>query len=197
MRFVAIGDSFTEGVGDELPDGRVRGWADIAAQGWADAAGEPIEYANLAIRGKLIEPIVAEQLREDAIDPGLAAAHKPDVLGVLQVLLGDLVVADEPHDLVRFRRDRQALVDANRGNLRDARYAARDRGVDIGTKRRQRAGIRRRVSRCELSPAREQPAEIARHRAVQRAAEGFQFGHRNGLSRGWTRGRTARRGALP
>ena len=67
MRFVAIGDSFTEGVGDELPDGRVRGWADIAAQGWADAAGEPIEYANLAIRGKLIEPIVAEQL-----EPALA-----------------------------------------------------------------------------------------------------------------------------
>nr|WP_274638259.1 SGNH/GDSL hydrolase family protein [Microbacterium bovistercoris] len=67
VRFVAIGDSFTEGVGDELPDGRVRGWADIAAQGWADAAGEPIEYANLAIRGKLIEPIVAEQL-----EPALA-----------------------------------------------------------------------------------------------------------------------------
>ncbi|GAA3771475.1 SGNH/GDSL hydrolase family protein [Microbacterium kribbense] len=67
VRFVAIGDSFTEGVGDELPDGRVRGWADIAAQGWADATGEPIEYANLAIRGKLIEPIVREQL-----EPALA-----------------------------------------------------------------------------------------------------------------------------
>ncbi len=67
VRYVAIGDSFTEGVGDELPDGTVRGWADLAAQGWADAAGEPIEYANLAIRGKLIEPIVAQQL-----EPALA-----------------------------------------------------------------------------------------------------------------------------
>ena len=67
MRFVAIGDSFTEGVGDELPDGRVRGWADIAAQGWADAAGHPIEYANLAIRGKLAWPIVEQQL-----EPALA-----------------------------------------------------------------------------------------------------------------------------
>jgi len=67
VRFVAIGDSFTEGVGDERPDGRVRGWADLVAQGWADAAGEPIEYANLAIRGKLIQPIVAEQL-----EPALA-----------------------------------------------------------------------------------------------------------------------------
>lgn len=67
VRFVAIGDSFTEGVGDELPDGRVRGWADIAAQGWADAAGHRIQYANLAIRGKLAWPIVEEQL-----EPALA-----------------------------------------------------------------------------------------------------------------------------
>ncbi|GAB3631512.1 SGNH/GDSL hydrolase family protein [Microbacterium shaanxiense] len=67
VRFVAIGDSFTEGVGDELPDGRVRGWADIAAQGWADAVGHPIQYANLAIRGKLAWPIVQEQL-----EPALA-----------------------------------------------------------------------------------------------------------------------------
>ncbi|MEZ3160197.1 SGNH/GDSL hydrolase family protein [Microbacterium sp. BWT-B31] len=67
VRFVAIGDSFTEGVGDELPDGRERGWADLVAQGWADAAGHPIEYANLAIRGKLVWPIVEEQL-----EPALA-----------------------------------------------------------------------------------------------------------------------------
>ncbi|WP_374058547.1 SGNH/GDSL hydrolase family protein [Naasia sp. SYSU D00948] len=62
MRYVAIGDSFTEGVGDELPGGIVRGWADLVAQGWADALGQPIEYANLAIRGKLAWPIVREQL---------------------------------------------------------------------------------------------------------------------------------------
>ncbi|QAY61905.1 SGNH/GDSL hydrolase family protein [Microbacterium protaetiae] len=67
MRFVAIGDSFTEGVGDELPDGLVRGWADLVAQGWANAVGKPVEYANLAIRGKLIEPIVEQQL-----EPALA-----------------------------------------------------------------------------------------------------------------------------
>lgn len=67
IRFVAIGDSFTEGVGDELPDGTVRGWADLAAQGWADSRGESIEYANLAIRGKLVWPIVAQQL-----EPALA-----------------------------------------------------------------------------------------------------------------------------
>jgi lysophospholipase L1-like esterase len=67
VRFVSIGDSFTEGVGDELPDGTVRGWADLAAQGWATSLGEPVEYANLAIRGKLAWPIVQEQL-----EPALA-----------------------------------------------------------------------------------------------------------------------------
>jgi lysophospholipase L1-like esterase len=67
VRFVAIGDSFTEGVGDELPDGRVRGWADLVAQGWAAASDDPVEYANLAIRGKLIAPIIEQQL-----EPALA-----------------------------------------------------------------------------------------------------------------------------
>ncbi|MEN2741009.1 SGNH/GDSL hydrolase family protein [Microbacterium sp. X-17] len=67
VRYVAIGDSFTEGVGDELPNGTVRGWADLAAQGWANARGDSIQYANLAIRGKLVWPIVDEQL-----EPALA-----------------------------------------------------------------------------------------------------------------------------
>ncbi|GAA2241200.1 SGNH/GDSL hydrolase family protein [Rarobacter faecitabidus] len=62
MRYVALGDSFTEGVGDDLPGGGVRGWADLVAQGLARAAGEPIHYANLAIRGRRMGPIVAEQL---------------------------------------------------------------------------------------------------------------------------------------
>jgi lysophospholipase L1-like esterase len=67
VRFVAIGDSFTEGLGDELPDGTLRGWADITAQAWADATGEQISYANLSVRGKLVWPIVQEQL-----EPALA-----------------------------------------------------------------------------------------------------------------------------
>jgi lysophospholipase L1-like esterase len=60
--FVAIGDSFTEGVGDELPDGTVRGWADVVARGLQDATDEPVLYANLAVRGLLLDPIVTEQL---------------------------------------------------------------------------------------------------------------------------------------
>ncbi|GAA3396770.1 SGNH/GDSL hydrolase family protein [Cryptosporangium minutisporangium] len=65
MRYAAIGDSFTEGVGDARPDGSVRGWADRVAEGLSAAlapAGERVEYANLAIRGRLLRPIVTDQL---------------------------------------------------------------------------------------------------------------------------------------
>lgn len=74
IRYVAIGDSFTEGVGDDLPDGSVRGWADLVAQGLADATGEPIQYANLAIRGRLLGRIIDEQLEEAlALTPTLVS----------------------------------------------------------------------------------------------------------------------------
>ncbi|WP_084103204.1 SGNH/GDSL hydrolase family protein [Demequina sp. NBRC 110056] len=70
MRFAAIGDSFTEGVGDDLPDGSVRGWADLVAAGLAAGLDEPVDYVNLAIRGRLIEPIVRDQLEAAlALDP--------------------------------------------------------------------------------------------------------------------------------
>ena len=60
--YVAVGDSFTEGVGDELPDGSVRGWADLVALGLAIASPQPVSYANLAIRGRLLAPIAGAQM---------------------------------------------------------------------------------------------------------------------------------------
>ncbi|GAA3463153.1 SGNH/GDSL hydrolase family protein [Saccharothrix longispora] len=70
VRYAAIGDSFTEGLGDELPDGLSRGWADLVAAGLAAARGETVQYANLAIRGRLLGPIVDEQLDAAlALDP--------------------------------------------------------------------------------------------------------------------------------
>ncbi|MCX4529086.1 MULTISPECIES: SGNH/GDSL hydrolase family protein [unclassified Streptomyces] len=58
--FVAVGDSFTEGMSDALPDGSYRGWADLLAARLA--AREPgFRYANLAVRGKLIGQIAEEQ----------------------------------------------------------------------------------------------------------------------------------------
>ena len=62
MRYAAVGDSFSEGMGDELPDGSVRGWTDLVAAGLASSASGGIEYANFAIRGRLLDPIVHDQL---------------------------------------------------------------------------------------------------------------------------------------
>ena len=71
-RYVAIGDSSTEGLDD--PDGRghYRGWADRLAEHIARAQGSLL-YANLAIRGRETHRILAEQL-----EPALAM--KPDLV---------------------------------------------------------------------------------------------------------------------
>ncbi len=73
--YVAIGDSFTEGMGDRWPDGVERGWADLVAMGLSAAAGRPIAYANLAIRGRMLDPLLAEQLAP-------AIAMRPDLLTI-------------------------------------------------------------------------------------------------------------------
>lgn len=59
--YIAIGDSFTEGMNDAVPGGGFRGWADRLA---VTMAGEypHLRYANLAIRGKLLQQIVDEQV---------------------------------------------------------------------------------------------------------------------------------------
>ena len=73
-RFVAIGDSFTEGIGDPEPEavGGHRGWADRVAEVLASQVDD-FAYANLAVRGKLIGQIVADQI--DA-----ALSLKPDLI---------------------------------------------------------------------------------------------------------------------
>jgi len=59
--FVAVGDSFTEGMNDLAADGSVLGWADRLAA--TLAAQDPgFKYANLAVRGKLLRQIVADQV---------------------------------------------------------------------------------------------------------------------------------------
>ena len=59
--FVAIGDSFTEGVADDRGDGVYRGWADLVALRLARFQPE-VRYANLAVRGKLMGQIAQDQL---------------------------------------------------------------------------------------------------------------------------------------
>jgi lysophospholipase L1-like esterase len=59
--FAALGDSFTEGLDDQDSAGRYRGWADR----FATLLGEHspgVHYANLAIRGKRLGQVAAEQV---------------------------------------------------------------------------------------------------------------------------------------
>lgn len=65
ITYAALGDSFTEGVGDPWPghadEGYFRGWADRFAEHLAEHVGE-VHYANLAVRGKLLRQVLADQM---------------------------------------------------------------------------------------------------------------------------------------
>lgn len=77
-KYVAIGDSFTEGLWDSSgadPD-QPRGWADRLAEILGERADEPVEYANLAIRGKLLRPIIVDQVPA-------ALALEPDLVSLI------------------------------------------------------------------------------------------------------------------
>ncbi|MFB8030194.1 SGNH/GDSL hydrolase family protein [Streptomyces sp. NPDC056465] len=85
--YAAIGDSFTEGVGDPGPDGTLVGWADRFAVILADQLPAPdamvgpaddphgnFRYANLAVRGRLLDQIVEEQVpRAKELAPDLVS----------------------------------------------------------------------------------------------------------------------------
>jgi lysophospholipase L1-like esterase len=75
-RYVAIGDSFTEGIGDPEPDspGGHRGWADRVAENLAERT-EQFAYANLAIRGRLLQQIADEQIPK-------ALELRPDLISI-------------------------------------------------------------------------------------------------------------------
>ncbi len=75
LRFVAIGDSTSEGLYDPYPDGSLRGWADRLAER-LDTLGGGVRYANLAIRGRKVGRILDEQL-----EPALAMS--PDLASVI------------------------------------------------------------------------------------------------------------------
>ena len=88
-RMVALGDSLTEGLSDSSrqAEGEYRGWADRLAAAIATAPGrvEALAYANLAVRSRRTDQVVAEQIPR-AIELG-----------------GDLVtVLVGANDLVRF-----------------------------------------------------------------------------------------------
>jgi lysophospholipase L1-like esterase len=91
--FVALGDSFTEGVGDPRADGSgFRGWADRFAER-VDMQFPGLRYANLAIRGKTLGQVLDEQVPA-------AIAMAPDLVSI----------AAGGNDLLRPRSDPDALA---------------------------------------------------------------------------------------
>lgn len=136
-RFVALGDSFTEGLVDEVrPDGRHRGWADRVAQALADRAllhgGDGIEYANLAVRGRLVREVIAEQVPA-------AVAMAPDLASI----------AAGVNDSLRPRFDLNPLATALESGVRDLRSSGCDVLLfafgDPGRRSRAMAPVRERI----------------------------------------------------
>ncbi|TMR11296.1 SGNH/GDSL hydrolase family protein, partial [Nonomuraea zeae] len=75
LRYVALGDSQTEGLGDGDDLTGLRGWADRLAEQLA-VTSPGLHYANLAVRGRLAARVHAEQL-------GPALALRPDLATVV------------------------------------------------------------------------------------------------------------------
>jgi lysophospholipase L1-like esterase len=109
-RFVALGDSTTEGVGDEpYPDGSEHGWADRFAARLATTS-PGLAYANLAVRGRRIAEVHDEQLAP-------ALALRPDIVSVIAGL----------NDAIRPSFD----LDAALGHMHAMQSALRASGATV------------------------------------------------------------------
>jgi len=81
--YVALGDSFTEGLDDRRADGSFRGWADRVADELA-ALTPGFRYANLAVRGRRLAHVRDQQLPSaEQMRPALVtvSAGGNDLLG--------------------------------------------------------------------------------------------------------------------
>lgn len=107
--YVALGDSFTEGLDDPDPAGGYRGWADRLAAHLAAADGD-LRYANLAVRGRLLRQVVADQVPR-------AIELRPDLI----------TFSAGGNDLLRPRTDPDALAEV----IEDATRRLRETGADV------------------------------------------------------------------
>jgi lysophospholipase L1-like esterase len=110
-RYVAIGDSFTEGMSDADPqaDDRYIGWADRLASLLAPHAKE-FGYANLAVRGRKLADIAGPQTQA-------ALELQPDLVSIV----------GGGNDILRPRAD----IDALATQLEDAVGRIRASGADV------------------------------------------------------------------
>ena len=100
-RYVAIGDSTSEGLDDPDGNGGYRGWANRLAERIAAQQGS-LMYANLAIRGR-----TTRQIREEQLAPALAM--KPDLA---TVSAGTNDVLRRRFDPSVFAQDLEAMLGA-------------------------------------------------------------------------------------
>ena len=94
-RFIVLGDSFSEGMSDEIIDGKYRGWADRVADVLA-AQTPGIMYANFAIRGKLVH-----QVLEDQVPQVLPLIDGPQTLVSFHAGANDALRPNYNHNAVR------------------------------------------------------------------------------------------------
>ncbi|MET8748639.1 SGNH/GDSL hydrolase family protein [Streptomyces sp. NPDC004667] len=111
VRYVALGDSQTEGLGDGDDTTGLRGFADRLA-GHLATAHPGLLYANLGVRGRLAAQVHAEQL-------GPALALRPDVVTVVAGV----------NDLLRPRFDAAATA----GHLEEMFAAFTAAGARVAT----------------------------------------------------------------
>lgn len=108
QRYVALGDSLTEGLCDPAPDGALRGWADRLALLLAARGG--LHYANLAVRSRRVRDVSGEQLTR-------ARELRPDLVSIL---IG-------ANDLVKSHADVPALA----AQVEQVVQTLRDDGADV------------------------------------------------------------------
>ena len=108
QRYIALGDSLTEGLCDPAPDGMLRGWADRLALLLSASGG--LHYANLAVRSRRVRDVCGEQITR-------ARQLRPDLVSIL---IG-------ANDLVKARPDIPALAAA----IEQAVRTLRDDGAEV------------------------------------------------------------------
>lgn len=110
-RYVALGDSSTEGLDDPDGAGGYRGWANRLAERVAAHQGS-LDYANLGVRGRC-----ARQIKEEQLGPALAL--RPELATVVAGM----------NDLLRGGFDARAIA----GDVGDMQRALVDRGCVVLT----------------------------------------------------------------
>lgn len=99
-RYVAVGDSLSEGLGDPLPGGGLRGWAALFAEHLRRVSPK-LQFTNLAVRGYRAREALRREL--DA-----AVALQPDL--VTAFIGGNDVLLNVRFDHARFADELERLV---------------------------------------------------------------------------------------